>query len=177
VVALGVPLALLASVGHALSDVLSGTVVRHATASLALWAQVTGLVLLSGAAAARGPEVSGPGVSWGVCAGVVGALGVLAFYTALQRGRTSVVAPVAGAGTVLPVLAGVLGGDALSWRSGLGVVAATLGILVLAAAADTVDVDVAASGRLSRSPAGPSPCLRTTAACPGLGLAPAARRS
>ncbi len=144
-IGLGVPLALLASVGYGLSDVLSGTVVRrHATASLALWAQVTGLVLLSGAAAARRPEVSGPGLAWGACAGVVGGVGVLAFYTALQRGRTSVVAPVAGAGVVLPVLAGAFGGDALSWRSGLGVAAATLGILVVAAAPDAADLSDAA---------------------------------
>ena len=142
-IGVGVPLAVLASVGYGLSDVLSGTVVRrHATASLALWAQVTGLVILSGAATARRPEVSGPGLVWGVFAGVVGGVGVLAFYTALQRGKTSVVAPVAGAGVVLPVLAGVLSGEVLGWRSGLGVAAAVLGVLVVAAAPDAADATV-----------------------------------
>ena len=136
-VSLGVLLAVLASVGYGLSDVLSGTVVRrHATASLALWAQVTGLVVLAGAAVAQRPELSGPGLVWGAGAGAVGAVGVLAFYTALQRGRTSVVAPVAGAGVVLPVVAGVLGGDPLGWRSGLGVAAAVAGVLLVAAAPD-----------------------------------------
>jgi drug/metabolite transporter (DMT)-like permease len=96
-------LALSASVAYGLSDVLSGSVVRrHSTASLALWAQVTGLAVLAVAAALRRPELSGPAVAWGVGAGAVGAVGLLAFYTALQRGRTSVVTPVAGAGVVVP---------------------------------------------------------------------------
>ncbi|WNV73871.1 EamA family transporter [Geodermatophilus sp. DSM 44513] len=136
-IAAGVVLAVLASVAYGLSDVLSGAVVRrHATASLALWAQVTGLVVLAVAAAVRQPALSAPGLAWGAGAGAVGALGLLAFYTALQRGRTSVVAPVAGAGVVLPVLVGVLGGDALGWRSGLGVALAVTGVLVVAAAPD-----------------------------------------
>ncbi len=139
-IGVGALLAVLASVGYGLSDVLSGTVVRrYSTASLALWAQVTGLVVLGVAAAVRRPEPSGAGLAWGAGAGVVGALGLLAFYTALQRGRTSVVAPVAGAGVVLPVLAGVLGGDALGWRTGLGVVAVVAGVLVVAAVPDEAE--------------------------------------
>jgi drug/metabolite transporter (DMT)-like permease len=132
VISLGVAFAVLASVVYGLSDVLSGTVVRrHSTASLALWAQVTGLAVLGLAAAVRRPELSGPAVSWGLGAGAIGA-----FYTALQRGRTSVVTPVAGAGVIVPVLAGLLSGDPLGWRAGLGVGAAVLGILVVAAAPD-----------------------------------------
>ena len=133
----GALLALLGSVGYGLSDVVSAAVVRrHATAALALWAQVTGLALLGVAAAVRRPELSAPGVLWGAGAGVVGALGVLAFYTALQRGRTSVVAAVAGTGVVLPVLAGVLGGDALSRRTGLALAAVVVGVLLVAAVPD-----------------------------------------
>ena len=134
-ISLGLLLAVLASVGYGLSDVLSGTVVRrHSTAALALGAQLTGLAVLATAAALRRPELSGPGVLWGLGAGAVGAVGVLAFYTALQRGRTSVVTPVAGAGVVLPVLAGVLRGDPLGWRAALGVAAVVVGIAVVAAA-------------------------------------------
>lgn len=136
----GVLLAVLASVGYGLSDVLSGAAVRrHSTASLALWAQVTGLVLLGVAAAVRGPAATAPGLAWGAGAGAIGAVGVLAFYTALQRGRTSVVAPVAGAGVVLPVLAGVLAGEPLAWRSGAGVAAAVAGVLLVAAAPEPTE--------------------------------------
>ena len=139
-IGLGVLFALLASIGFGFSDVLSGAVVRrHSTASLALWAQVTGLVVLGVAVAARRPELSGPGLGWGLLAGAVGAVGVLAFYTALQRGRTSVVTPVAGAGVVVPLVAGVVGGEPLSWRSGLGVAAAVAGVLVVALAADDAE--------------------------------------
>lgn len=135
VISLGLLLAILASVGYGLSDVVSATVVRrHSTASLALAAQVTGLAVLATAAALRRPELAGPGVPWSLGAGAVGAVGVLAFYTALQRGRTSVVTPVAGAGVLLPVLAGVVRGDPLGWRAALGVAAAVVGIVVVAAA-------------------------------------------
>ncbi|CAA9289698.1 MAG: hypothetical protein AVDCRST_MAG41-4263 [uncultured Corynebacteriales bacterium] len=139
-IGLGVALAILASIAYGFSDSLSGTVVRrHSTAALALWAQVVGLLVLGVGTAVRRPELSVPGLAWGVSAGAVGAVGVLAFYTALQRGRTSLVAPVAGAGVVLPVLAGVLGGDALSWQSGIGVAAAVLGVLLVAAAPGSDD--------------------------------------
>jgi drug/metabolite transporter (DMT)-like permease len=131
----GVLLALAASALYGGSDVLSGTVVRrHSTASLALWAQLTGLLLLAAAAAARRPELVASGMAWGIGAGAVGAVGVLAFYTALQRGRTSVVTPVAGAGVVLPVVAGALSGEPLGLLPGLGVAAVVLGIVVVAAA-------------------------------------------
>lgn len=133
-------LAVLASTGYGLSDVLSSTVVRrHPTAALALWAQLTGLLVIGVAAALRRPEPSVAGLAWGAGAGVVGAVGVLAFYTALQRGRTSVVASVAGTGVVLPVVAGVVGGDPLGWRSGLGVAAAVSGILLVAAEPEQPD--------------------------------------
>ena len=159
----GVALAVLASVGYGLSDVLSGTVVRrHSTASLALWAQVTGLLVLGGAAAVRQPVPSAAGLAWGAGAGAVGALGVLAFYTALQRGRTSVVAPVAGAGVAIPVLAGILGGDALGWRSGLGVALAVAGVLVVAAAPD--DSEASAP---DESDASSDPALRAAQPVPG----------
>ena len=160
---LGVLLAVLASTGYGLSDVLSSTVVRrHPTAALALWAQLTGLVVLGVAAALRRPGLSGAGVAWGAGAGVVGAVGVLAFYTALQRGRTSVVASVAGTGVVLPVVAGIAGGDPLGWRSGLGVAAAVCGILLVAAEPDADDPPRPAArpvpGRTSPVPA-PDGCL------------------
>ena len=150
-ISIGVVLALLASVGYGFSDVLSGAVVRrHSTAALALWAQVTGLAVLGVATAARQPPFSVPGMAWGAGAGIVGAIGVLAFYTALQRGRTSVVAPVAGAGVVLPVVAGILGGDPLGWRSGLGVAAAVVGVLVVAAVPDEPEASSDPGTRASR---------------------------
>lgn len=134
----GALLAVLASVGYGVSDVMSGAVVRrHATAALALWAQLTGLVVLGLAGAVVRPSAALPGLGLGACAGALGAGGVLAYYTALQRGATSVVTPVAGTGVVLPVLAGVAAGDALGWRAGAGVVAVVAGVLLVAATSAT----------------------------------------
>jgi drug/metabolite transporter (DMT)-like permease len=132
---------------------------RHSTAALALWAQVAGLVVLTTAAAAQRPAVTATALAWGAGAGVVGAVGVLAFYTALQRGRTSVVAPVAGTGVLLPVLAGVIVGEPLSWRTGLGVAAAVAGVLLVATAPEPTDPE-------PTEPAG-RPMRRTDRPVPG----------
>lgn len=135
-------LAVVASVGYGVSDVTSGAVVRrHSTASLALWAQATGLAVLGVGALVVRPDVPLPAVVWGAAAGLVGAVAVMAFYTALQRGRTAVVAPVAGAGVVIPVLAGTVGGDPLGWQVGAGVLAAVVGVLVVAATGDRGDTN------------------------------------
>lgn len=134
VVGIGVLLAIVASLMYGTSNVVSGAAVRrHATASLALWAQTMGLVVIVALAIARRPQLTAIGVAWGLVAGAVGAVAVLMFYTALQRGRTSVVASVSGAGVAVPVLAGFASGDAISWRAGMGVLAAMVGVLIVAA--------------------------------------------
>lgn len=150
--------AVLASVGYGVSDVVSGAVVRrHATASLALWSQATGLVVLGVAAIIRRPEVPLLGIVWGAAAGVLGALAVLTFYTALQRGRTSVVASVSGCGVVIPVLVGLVGGESVGWQAGAGVLAAVVGVLVVAA---TGDQDGHAEG--PEADVGRAPSIRAT---------------
>lgn len=133
----GILFAVAASVGYGVSDVVSGAVVRrHSIASLALWAQLAGLVVLGLAAVVRQPEASPVGFAWGAVAGAVGAIAVLAFYTALQRGRTAVVTSIAGCGVIVPVLAGLVRGEAIGLLAGIGVVAAVVGVLVVAAASD-----------------------------------------
>jgi drug/metabolite transporter (DMT)-like permease len=133
-VVLGAVLAIAASVGYGVSDVVSGSAVRrHSTAAVALWSQLVGLALLAVAALVLRPAVSWPAVGWGLGGGALGAVAVLLFYTALQRGPTAVVAPVAGLGVVIPVVAGLLDGEPVGWRVGLGVVAAVAGVLVVAA--------------------------------------------
>jgi drug/metabolite transporter (DMT)-like permease len=133
-VVLGVVLAIAASVGYGVSDVVSGSAVRrYSTASVALWAQLVGLALLAVAALALRPAVSWPALGWGLGAGALGAVAVLLFYTALQRGPTAIVAPVTGSGVVVPVVAGLLGGESVGWRAGAGVAAVVVGVLVVAA--------------------------------------------
>lgn len=152
-IGIAILLAVLASVGYGVSDVVSGAVVRrHATASLALWAQATGLAVLGVGAVVLRPEVPLPGIVWGAAAGVLGALAVLAFYTALQRGRTAVVASVSGSGVVIPVLAGLIGGDPVGWQAGAGVFAAVAGVLVVAAAGDQDTTGANPAGDVRKAP-------------------------
>jgi drug/metabolite transporter (DMT)-like permease len=136
-VILGPALALAAGVAYGVSDVLSGWVVRrHSTAALALWSQVTGFLLLAVAALVLRPAPPWPGIAWGAAGGAVGAVALLASYAALQRGPTSVVAPVAGAGVVLPLAAGLLAGEPLGWAGGVGIGAVVVGVLVVTATGD-----------------------------------------
>ncbi|WP_214404859.1 EamA family transporter [Pseudonocardia lacus] len=131
---LGVVLAIAASTAYGLSDVLSGSAVqRHSTAAVALWSQVTGLVLLGLVALVVHPAPTWPATWWGLAAGALASVALLLFYTALQRGRTAIVAPVAGSGVAIPVAAGLLGGEPLAWPVAVGVVAIAAGVLVVAA--------------------------------------------
>src|SRR5688500_5672233 len=108
---LGVVLAAVASVAYGLSDVLSGSAVRrYSTASVALWSQVVALVPLGLAALVTRSGLTWPATGWGLAAGALASVALLLFYTALQRGRTAIVAPVAGSGVAIPVVAGLLGG-------------------------------------------------------------------
>lgn len=144
---LGVTLAIVASVAYGLSDVLSGSAVRHhSTASVALWSQLTGLVLLGAAALAVRPALSWPAIGWGLAGGALAALALLLFYTALQRGRTAIVAPVAGCGVAIPVLAGLLRGEPLAWPVVVGVAAVVTGVLVIAATGDGDGPDTSGAG-------------------------------
>ena len=129
--------AVLSSVSFGVGDVLSGVALRrHTIAALAMWTQLTGLVLIAVIVAVVRPTALQSGLVWGAAAGALGALAVLAFYTALQRGNTTVVAPVAGCGVLVPVLAGILRGEDLSWRAAAGSLAAVVGVLVVARAGD-----------------------------------------
>jgi drug/metabolite transporter (DMT)-like permease len=165
-VVLGSVLAIAASVGYGVSDVLSGSAVRrYSTASVALWSQLVGLALLAVAALVLRPAVSWPALGWGVGAGALGAVALLLFYTALQRGPTAVVTPVAGSGVVIPVVAGLLGGESVGWRAGAGVAVVVVGVLVVAATGggDGPDHSGAAEGprrrlvRAATAPARPVP--------------------
>ncbi len=146
----GAVLAIAASVGYGVSDVVSGSAVRrYSTASVALWSQLVGFALLAVAALVLRPAVSWPAIGWGLGGGALGAVALLLFYTALQRGPTAIVAPVAGSGVVIPVAAGLLGGEPVGWRVGVGVAATVVGVLVVAATGGGDGPDV------SGAPAGP----------------------
>lgn len=126
-------LALTASIGYGLSDVLAVQVVRrHTVSSLALWVQLIGLAVLLLATLISRPDLSPAAMLLGAGAGVMGATGALAFYTALQNGQTSIVAPISATGVLIPVAAGLVAGEPLSAPVLAGVVALVVGVFVIA---------------------------------------------
>jgi drug/metabolite transporter (DMT)-like permease len=75
-----------------------------------------------------------------LAAGGAGTLGLFAFYRALAIGTMSVVAPISACGVALPVLVGVLGGDALTAVTAAGMAIAVAGA-VLASREGPTDAD------------------------------------
>jgi drug/metabolite transporter (DMT)-like permease len=83
------------------------------------------IVALSGRPApGLGQELAGLG------GGAGGIAGLACFYRGLATGTMSVVAPIAATGVVIPVVAGVLGGDHLAALQVLGMLAAVAGVVL-----------------------------------------------
>lgn len=125
-------LALLASFGYGAGTALSRVAVRrHTASSVALWVQAVGFVGLTSAAVIVRPVPSTEAVLLGVAAGVLAACGVLAFYTAMQNGSISLVAPVAASGVAIPVAGGLLLGEEVSWPGLAGLVLVVVGVMAI----------------------------------------------
>ncbi len=107
-------LALLSSAVWGVADFLGGTASRrHPVLVVVGLSQTVGFVVLLVVAAVAGSYGADPAyVPWALGAGVSGLVGVLAFYRALAVGTMGVVAPLAGVGLAIPVLAGLATGEA-----------------------------------------------------------------
>jgi drug/metabolite transporter (DMT)-like permease len=126
-------LAIGASVGYGISDFYAGVLARRLpTVLIALWSQVVGLLALGIAAMASGQAFALEGFAWGVGGGVVAAIALLLFYRALEIGPASVAAPVTAAGTLVPVAASVVSGDAPSLLALAGVPVTVVGLALVA---------------------------------------------
>jgi drug/metabolite transporter (DMT)-like permease len=93
-----------------------------------LWGQVGGVALLAIVTSARG---SGPhewAVLWAVPAACSGTLGLFAFYRGMATGTMSVVAPIAGASAIVPVIFGIATGDRPHAVQLAGIGAAIVGV-------------------------------------------------
>jgi drug/metabolite transporter (DMT)-like permease len=66
----------------------------------------------------------------GVIAGIAGLVGLAAFYRALAIGTMGIVAPIAALGVVVPVVAGLLGGESPSGRQLAGIAVAVVGVVL-----------------------------------------------
>src|SRR5262245_8568549 len=92
--------------------------------------QPVGLTLLGIALAIHGTAPEGGNVAWAMLAAVFGTIGLGAFYRGMAAGAISVVAPIAGAGAVIPVVYGLATGDEPSALQEIGFAAAIGGVLL-----------------------------------------------
>jgi len=123
--------ALLASLAWGFGDFLGGTKSRVMPVLVVMAvSQPFGLVAAAIAVAVRGSGPPGPEVAWAALAGVMGTLGLVAFYRGMAAGAISVVVPLAAAAAGIPVIWGLAQGDSVSFLQELGFVAALGGGLM-----------------------------------------------
>lgn len=128
-------LALASSAVWGTSDFFGGLVAKRLPAIAVVGStQSIAFVVLSGIVLVRTaqghPPEAGTWVGWAMLAGVTGACGLVAFYTALASGTMGVVAPIASMGVLVPVALGVATGEAPSPWVWLGIVIAVVGIVL-----------------------------------------------
>ncbi|HVC86425.1 MAG TPA: DMT family transporter [Gaiellaceae bacterium] len=122
-------LALGASLAWGVADFV-GPVVSRTLGALRImfWAQVGGLAGIGLAVAVRGQGPGGWGVLFAAAAAVGGTLGLFAYYRGMATGAMSVVAPIAGASAVIPVIFGIATGDSPSPAQLAGIACALVGV-------------------------------------------------
>src|SRR4051794_14993192 len=110
---IGIVLASLAAIGYGSADFVGGTGARRApTMTVVLVGQLVGAaaMLIVGLASPGTPTLAD--LAWALLAGLGSAAGSIFLLRGLSRGRMAVVAPTSAVGAaVLPVLAGLAGGE------------------------------------------------------------------
>jgi len=69
--------------------------------------------------------------AWGFAAGIVGPIGLVAFYRGLATGRMGVVSPIAATGVAVPVVWGLLQGDRPLTSQLVGLLLAVAGVVLV----------------------------------------------
>jgi drug/metabolite transporter (DMT)-like permease len=92
--------------------------------------QTAGLGLMVVVAAARGdgPPAAGAWIAWAAGAGILGVVGLAAFYRGLATGNMGVVAPISSAAAIVPLTVGLASGERPSALQAVGVVLAIAGV-------------------------------------------------
>ena len=130
-------LGLFAALAYGLSDFIGGMVTRRVPVwQVAFLAQITGTLLAAAAVPLFSNQLTLTTGLWGVVAGIASGAANVAIYAGLGGGRMGVVAPLSGVGAaVIPVLAGVIGGERPSGTAWLGVGLALPAIWLVASGA------------------------------------------
>jgi uncharacterized membrane protein len=129
---LAISLSLTAALVWGLADFMGGVQSRrNALVAVLLVSQVAAAVPVGIAVLVSGdPPPDGAAVAWAATAGVIGTLGVAAFYRGLAVGTMSIVAPVAATGAIVPVLVGLADGERPGTLQLVGIAAAMCGVVL-----------------------------------------------
>lgn len=127
---LSVVLALGSAVVLGSADFAGGLATKRAAAmTVVLWPNAAGLLTAAVFVGMLGGTPTWPDLGWGAVAGLAGGVGVILLYHALAHGVMSVVSPVTStASASLPVLVGLLTGDAVSVLTAGGLACGVLAI-------------------------------------------------
>lgn len=127
----GVLLALAASLSWGIADFGGGLGARRIQVIWVLVvSQVAGLVLVGVMYLATQPQApTGREYSWGLFAGVMGIIGLAAFYKALAVGTMGIVGPIAATGAIVPVVYGLARGERPTSLQAAGIVVAVIGVI------------------------------------------------
>jgi drug/metabolite transporter (DMT)-like permease len=125
----GLLLALGASLAWGLADFVGPLWGRTwGTLRVLLWAQLGGLAFIALLVAARGQAPHHWAVLFAAPAALSGTLGLYAYYRGMAVGVMSVIAPIAGASAVVPVVFGIATGDNPSTVQIAGIACAIVGV-------------------------------------------------
>jgi len=130
-------LALASSLSWGLSDFLGGLQTRRQPllAVLVLSQGVALLLLLAVIAGGAPVEHDRAATLWAAGSGVIGLIGLAAFYHALSIGTMSIVAPVTATGTIVPVVVGMVSGERPGALQLTGIALAACGVVLVSRAA------------------------------------------
>jgi drug/metabolite transporter (DMT)-like permease len=125
-----IAIALAAALSWGCGDFLGGLKARTLPAlTVVASSQPFGLAALAIAVTVAGRPFPDSRVFWACPAAVLGTVGVVAFYRGLAAGEMAVVAPIAGAGAVVPVAVGLATGDRPGTVTEIGFVLAIAGVV------------------------------------------------
>jgi drug/metabolite transporter (DMT)-like permease len=142
-------LALASSLSWGLSDFLGGFQSRrHHVLAVMLLSQGLAFAILVVVGLARAPtEHDDAATAWAAGCGLLGLLGLTAFYRALAIGTMSIVAPISATGVAIPVLVGLASGERPSTLQAAGILLACCGVVLVSREAPVEDADTRRAGR------------------------------
>lgn len=132
-------LALASSLCWGISDFVGGLQSRRVPLLVVMlvtqWVGLTGVVLLIVLRGSGPPDLAR--LVPAAIAGTAGLAALAAFYRGLAIGTMSIVAPIAATGVAVPVIVGVAGGDRPAALQVVGLVAATIGVILASREGET----------------------------------------